>query len=118
MNDHAETLKSLVRAVKVYPSGFAMPQVNVQLMQREVDAIRAVLEENERLRDRGEDCDLCGEVLGDATCEKCVGRLEARIEAALALHAGMMNPQGQRYCTECQRIGFPCSTVKALRGEG
>ncbi len=52
-------------------------------------AIRALLEENKRLNalleDRGEDCDLCGEILGDAACEKCVGKLEVRIDAALGV---------------------------------
>ncbi len=49
------------------------------------NAIRALLEENEHPKDRGEDCDLCGEILGDAACEKCVGKLEARLDVALGV---------------------------------
>ncbi len=49
MTDHVKTLESLLDAAKVYPSGFSMPRLDIQLMQREADAIRDVLEERKRL---------------------------------------------------------------------
>ena len=45
-----------------------------------------------------------------------IDKLNDRIDAALTLHASTKNLGGQVFCRECER-GWPCPTVKALRGE-
>ena len=85
-------------------------------------AIRALLEENKwlnaLLEDRGEDCDLCGEILGDAACEKCVGKLEACIDAALALKMPQPTHEDDDERAVYEHGWNDCmgATVKALRG--
>jgi hypothetical protein len=43
--------------------------------------------------------------------------LAERVEKVLAIHHVSVNPQGQRFCVECMRIGWPCKVVRALDGE-
>ena len=101
-------------------------------------AIRAVLEENEELKQTsGEMCEKCGWRSGFPECVRCenerlrnklntdsqnfeieglrerIRLTEARIEATLALHVsdGQVAPR----CTNC-RHEWPCPTVKALQG--
>ena len=104
--DHVETLKRWVDDLhrRSIPGPVA-------------DAIHAVLEENEHPKDRGEDCDLCGEILGDAACEKCVGKLEACIDAALALKMPQPTHEDDDERAVYEHGWDDCmgATVKALR---
>lgn len=53
----------------------------------------------------------------------CCGRvegLEAKIEAALALHVEIEGAYHAKVCRECSgmySVSYPCPTVKALKGD-
>ena len=73
---------------------------------KQVAAIRGVLEENKRLRDP------CA-AAGRHVCGP--GDAEARIDAVLALHYEV-DEFGEKLCKWCG-VALPCPTVKALKGE-
>ena len=72
-----------------------------------------LLEENERLRD-----DLKSTSESLETWQTEASALHGRIEAALALHKpkGLKIVPGPQYCAVCG-TAHPCPTIKALKGE-
>ena len=104
-----ETLEKLLRDVDTerFKSGFGL------ISFEESDAIRRLLEENERLRATIENA--LDENTATAVLKLRVEELKARIDAALALHGKRLGGYGY-VCTGCT-YGWPCPTVKALKGE-